>query len=314
VPYCRECGSQAAHTASYCSSCGTSIVLPRDFEPHSHRNRFVAATLAVVFGFFGVHHIYLGSYKRAALYMLFSWPFVPLFLGLYDAYRYVRVGEAEFHRRFVVREVEGDDDTEGTGDDEARREGGGVEASDETTGEETVQETAASTGPPVREETSTHDVEANDVASASTGTSPETETSEEPFLMRAVGTDGALILYGDRIHIQRKGLDGVFTRGVRGGKTILLEEVTSVEFKEPRTLAPGHIDIGQPGYNRPRGVSENEVSFTSKQQPEFERIRDAIRTIRGDEDQALESLRKLYASGLIAEEEYRERKRVLEGE
>ena len=288
MPYCRECGSQAAHTASYCSSCGTSIVLPRDFEPRSHRNRFVAATLAVVFGFFGVHHIYLGSYKRAALYMIFSVTAVPFFLGLYDAYRYVRADEAEFHRRFVVRETGDGDDTERTAD-ETRRETGDVEATANTDSSRTKNASTEERG----------DVNGND----------------EPFLTRAVGIDGEVILYGDRIQIVREGREQPFLSFYRGGKVISLDEVTSVELRKPGRWSRGFVEIGERGYTEKAShhASENAVEFRSGQLDAFERVRDAIQTLRGDEGQAMSALEKLYATGTITEEEYRERKRVLEG-
>ncbi|WP_435334381.1 NINE protein [Haloarchaeobius sp. TZWWS8] len=54
----------------------------------------VAILLAIFFGIFGIHRIYLGELKKGILYFVFSWTAIPWLLGLYDAYKYATNKEA----------------------------------------------------------------------------------------------------------------------------------------------------------------------------------------------------------------------------
>jgi hypothetical protein len=63
--------------------------------------------------------------------------------------------------------------------------------------------------------------------------------SERPDA-EALGTDGTLELYPERVLIRRKGFESLFTQGLRGEKVIALERISSVQFKNAGTLA---VDI-----------------------------------------------------------------------
>lgn len=233
----------------------------------------VAATLAVVFGFVGVHKLYLGEYKHCTIYVLFSWTTVPFFLGLYDAYRYVRADDREFHQRYV---------------------GSGLDA---------LRDDAAADG-----------------AARDDGTGAIDADDGEMYLVKATGQDGSVILYEDRVRITREGWMSSVAKPFEGDKDIPIDEVTSVQLKAPGKWWPGHIEIGESGHHElgPDADSENAVVFESGQYEEFKRLRHYIQKLRrrdGSEgDGATEMLDEMFAAGALTEEEYRERKRVLEGE
>ena len=67
------------------------------------RSRGLAVTLALVFGWFGAHWFYLGQRRRGIVYLLML-PLLlaPLFLGFFDAYRFLWVDRAEFETRFAA--------------------------------------------------------------------------------------------------------------------------------------------------------------------------------------------------------------------
>jgi len=64
------------------------------------KNKNVAGILAMLFGVFGGHHLYLGNTNRAGLCLLFAlFPIGTLFLfikGIVDGVRFFRMTESEF--------------------------------------------------------------------------------------------------------------------------------------------------------------------------------------------------------------------------
>jgi TM2 domain-containing membrane protein YozV len=65
------------------------------------RSRAVAALLAVFFGWSGAHWFYLGRRRLGVIYILtIPLLFAPLFLGFWDAFRFIWVDRAEFDSRF----------------------------------------------------------------------------------------------------------------------------------------------------------------------------------------------------------------------
>ena len=70
-------------------------------SPDAARLRGVAVTLALVFGGFGAQWFYLGRRRRGVVYVLMLPLFLaPVFLGFFDAYRFLWVDRAEFDTRF----------------------------------------------------------------------------------------------------------------------------------------------------------------------------------------------------------------------
>jgi hypothetical protein len=62
-------------------------------------SRAIAIVLAAAFGFFGLHHWYLGDRRRGIRSVKFCWTMVPVALGIRDAVRLVLMDQAEFERQ-----------------------------------------------------------------------------------------------------------------------------------------------------------------------------------------------------------------------
>jgi hypothetical protein len=107
-----------------------------------------------------------------------------------------------------------------------------------------------------------------------------------PFINRSLrkvnGLNGQLELLEDRVRITRQGSLSSVTHGGREDKEILLALITAVEFSGPRGLTPGFIRVlyrGGQEAQRPglkALVDENTVTFTAKQKPGFEAMREAM--------------------------------------
>lgn len=85
--------------------------------------------------------------------------------------------------------------------------------------------------------------------------------------MEASGKNGQIILYESNIEISRKGMMSKLTNPFKGNKQIRLDDITSIQFKEPGRLTSGYIQIGQMGYSESEAglfdaaTDENSVMF-----------------------------------------------------
>ncbi len=96
--YCADCEGMGATGYSVQPAPGASQV------PMYHgfkKNRSVSVGLALVFGGIGAHKFYLEKPGKGVLYMLFCWTGIPSIVGLFEAAKYIRMDEEEFHRRFT---------------------------------------------------------------------------------------------------------------------------------------------------------------------------------------------------------------------
>jgi TM2 domain-containing membrane protein YozV len=64
------------------------------------KDKNVAAILALVMGFIGVHKFYLGRIGAGVLYLAFFWTFIPAMLGVIDFIVLALMDKDEFDRRF----------------------------------------------------------------------------------------------------------------------------------------------------------------------------------------------------------------------
>jgi len=88
-------------------------------------------------------------------------------------------------------------------------------------------------------------------------------------ILEAKGRNGDLELYEDKVTIRRSGVTA-FVLG--GDKDILLSQVTSIQYKKPGIFTNGHIQfLGVNGND-----AQNTIIFTAKEQPAFEKIKQAI--------------------------------------
>ena len=143
--------------------------------------------------------------------------------------------------------------------------------------------------------------------------------------MEASGKNGQIILYESNIEISRKGMMSKLTNPFKGNKQIRLDDITSIQFKEPGRLTSGYIQIGQMGYSESEAglfdaaTDENSVMFDNSDLSDFEQLRDEINRRRDSNgsnnesiDSGMQKLREKFATGEITEEEYRDRKRILD--
>ena len=121
---CRHCGEWVSRD---CLKCGTPIRnewaarglcaecevgAPKEFPVRTSaaagqvpvygwgmKSRTASVALALVLGGFGAHKFYLDKPGKGFLYLLFSWTGIPSLIGLYEAVKYIRMSEEEFHRK-----------------------------------------------------------------------------------------------------------------------------------------------------------------------------------------------------------------------
>jgi len=72
---------------------------------YATKNRSVSVGLALVLGGIGAHKFYLDKPGKGLLYMMFSWTGIPSLIGIYEAVKYIRMDEEEFHQRFFRGEL-----------------------------------------------------------------------------------------------------------------------------------------------------------------------------------------------------------------
>ncbi|MFC6938613.1 NINE protein [Salinirubellus sp. GCM10025818] len=236
------------------------------------KSRTVAILLAVFVGVFGVHKFYLGDLKRGALYLVFCWTTVPWFLGFYDAYKYATTPE-----EFETGSIQGSDPS-------------GVD-------------------------------------SRSAGPSEATAPLDDA-VMSVEGANGMVTLYEDRLELSREGIGMLhkMQHGFKGDKEIPYESITSVQLRKPSSVTRGYIQFGQSGFSESDDglldatSDENTVLFDKGSLSEFEELRTELRKLKngdveestGTMDGAMEKLRNRYAEGEIDEEEYEQRKEILQ--
>lgn len=64
------------------------------------RNRTTAAIFAILLGGLGIHKFYLGKIGQGILYLLFSWTFIPLILGVIEGIIYLTMTDQAFETSY----------------------------------------------------------------------------------------------------------------------------------------------------------------------------------------------------------------------
>ncbi|MDL0144396.1 NINE protein [Halobacterium salinarum] len=236
------------------------------------KSRGVAIALAYFLGLFGVHRFYLGETKKGLIYLVLFWTTIPIFLGFWDGFKYFR--NPEWFSEPVTTEVESQ-----TSGGESQASGGG-------------------------------------------------ESLPAGAVMSATGANGKVTLYDDRLEISREGIGMIhkMQHGFKGDKEIPYDSITSIQLRKPSNLSRGYIQFGQSGFSESDdGLldatgDENTVLFDKGDLSDFEELREKVRELKkgdveestGSMDGALEKLRERYAEGDIDEEEYEQRKEILQ--
>ena len=91
-----------------------------------------------------------------------------------------------------------------------------------------------------------------------------------------------LILFKNKIVIQRSGVRQFFLHGLKGDKEIYLKNISGIQFKKAGTFHNGYIQFDFMGGQQGLGglweavQNENSVVFSAAQQKDFEKIKDRM--------------------------------------
>lgn len=66
----------------------------------TNKSKIITVLLAIVLGGAGIHKFYLGKVGQGLLYILFSWTFIPMFIGFFEGLTYLLMSEQEFQRKY----------------------------------------------------------------------------------------------------------------------------------------------------------------------------------------------------------------------
>lgn len=153
------------------------------------------------------------------------------------------------------------------------------------------------------------------------------------MLKEAKGVNGQLELYEHKVIIRRKGKLALLTQGLKGDKEILISQISSIQFKKPRTTN-GYIQFAfLGGFEAKRGIfqateDENTVVFSKARQHDFEVIKSMIEEKMMEQQglrtsipnskpvmdyDELEKLAELKDKGIITEDEFRAKKKQILG-
>jgi TM2 domain-containing membrane protein YozV len=69
-------------------------------QPGSSRSKVTAGVLAILLGGIGAHKFYLGKTGQGILYLLFSWTFIPLIVGVIEGLMYLGMRDADFAQKY----------------------------------------------------------------------------------------------------------------------------------------------------------------------------------------------------------------------
>jgi len=146
--------------------------------------------------------------------------------------------------------------------------------------------------------------------------------------MTAKGYCGQIELYNNKICIRRKGFFSFLQHGLKGDKNIMISSITSIQFKAAG-LTNGYIQIAFSGGKEAKGgifqagKDENTVMFTKRQQPLFEKIKDAVESrlqsgkgisaSPGSDADELAKLADLRDKGILTEDEFQHKKKQILG-
>jgi hypothetical protein len=147
-------------------------------------------------------------------------------------------------------------------------------------------------------------------------------------LIKVQGHNGQLEMSNSMLRILRKGFLAFMTQGLKGDKEILLSQITSVQFKNANMLTNGYLQIAFVGGQEAKGgllqgtKDENTVIFRAGQQKDFETFKDELqRRIAASRSSPsvatlspldkLEKLAALRDKGIVSQEEFEQKKKVL---
>jgi len=129
---CPQCGASVDSAAKECKYCGEAIPAPEapqqaqqpqyaqqpnvvfvqnqmppqqaGIDPYwPVKSKVTAGLLAILLGGIGIHKFYLGQGGMGVLYLLFSWTFIPMFVGFIEGIVYLTTSDYNFQVKNRVR-------------------------------------------------------------------------------------------------------------------------------------------------------------------------------------------------------------------
>lgn len=150
---------------------------------------------------------------------------------------------------------------------------------------------------------------------------------DELFEVKAV--NGTIIVAPERITIRRKGAMSFMTQGMKGDKEIMIEDISTIQIRQPKLGSRGYIQFGfKGGTENKSGLldavkDENSVLFDKKHADDImkakeliEQYRTAARartggTVALSQADELEKLASLRDRGILREDEFQAKKRQI---
>ena len=100
--YCANCEGRETPGRALLSALGETQV---QAYHGVRKSRSVSVGLSLVLGGIGAHKFYLEKPGAGLAYLLFCWTGIPPLLGLFEAVKYIRMDDEEFHQRFLRRDL-----------------------------------------------------------------------------------------------------------------------------------------------------------------------------------------------------------------
>ena len=69
-------------------------------QPKSKKNKTVAGLLAIFLGGFGIHKFYLGKVGWGIAYILLSWTWIPMIVGIIEGIIYLSMSDKSFQESY----------------------------------------------------------------------------------------------------------------------------------------------------------------------------------------------------------------------
>ena len=64
------------------------------------KDQTLAGLLAILLGGVGAHHFYLGRILLGVVYILFSWTFIPMLVGIIEGIIYLTMAEEQWRAKY----------------------------------------------------------------------------------------------------------------------------------------------------------------------------------------------------------------------
>lgn len=101
--YCRVCGTKVTEEMTHCPypRCRRPLD-PIDKMSPPKKDRYAASILAILLGGLGIHKFYLGEIGWGLVYLLFTWTYIPMIVGIIEGIVFL-VNPQYFNKKYGFR-------------------------------------------------------------------------------------------------------------------------------------------------------------------------------------------------------------------